>query len=290
MGKKIRQVSVLVNPGKSGVGELLKQLKSLFRTHGVKSRFIEDKRSNHRMASTKSPVHRRGDEMIIVAGGDGTLLQAARRSVGSGIPLLGINAGSLGFLTTLPREGVSQALPRILMGEYAISSRMALQVKVIRQRKVIERGWALNEAALTRGPHARLVSLIMHLNGNFRTEYNCDGLIVATPTGSTGYSVAAGGPLLSTSADVLCVTPICAHSLTNRPLVVNRNEKIKVEIPAKSPGILLHTDGLRCARLKSGDMIEYAPARETVPLARLPEVDFYSVLRQKLRWSGTTLG
>ncbi len=290
MGKEIRQVSVLVNPGKSGVSALVNQLRDIFREHAVKSRFLEDRRSYHRSAARLVNVGRRGDDMIIVAGGDGTLLQAARRSVGSGIPLLGINAGSLGFLTTLPREGVAQALPRILAGDYEVSKRMALEVKVHREGRVIERGWALNEAALTRGAHARLVSLIMHLNGNFSTEYDCDGLIVATPTGSTAYSIAAGGPLLSVRADVLCVTPICAHSLTNRPLVVHREEKIQIEIPPKSPGILLHTDGLKCARLKSGDIIEYNSSADPVLLAQLPGADFYAVLRKKLRWSGTSLG
>lgn len=289
MGKKIRQVSVLVNPGKSGVTALVKHLGEIFREHGVRARFLEDRRSHHHRASPQASVCRRGDDLIIVAGGDGTLLQAARRSIGSSIPLLGINAGSLGFLTTLPREGVAEAIPRILTGEYEVSSRMALEVNVLREGRILERGWALNEAALTRGAHARLISLMMHLNGSFSTEYDCDGLIVATPTGSTGYSVAAGGPLLSICADVLCVTPICAHSLTNRPLVVHRDEKIRIEIPPGSPGILLHTDGLKCARLKSGDLIDYQAASDPVLLAQLPGADFYSVLRKKLRWSGTSM-
>jgi len=286
MGKKIKQVTVLVNPGKAGIKPLRALLDATFSDYGIRARFIEDQRRAHRDATRPVALHRKGDDMIIVAGGDGTLLQAARRSAGSGVPLLGINAGSLGFLTSLPREAVESALPRILMGDYEISARMAIEVSIHRGGKVEERGWALNECAFTRGPHARLVSLRLHLNNRFSTEYDCDGLIVATPTGSTAYSMAAGGPLMSTMAEVLSITPICAHSLTNRPLVINKDETVRIEIPRPSPAILLHTDGLKCSRLRAEDCIDIRPAPHPVPLARVPEVDFYEVLRQKLRWSG----
>ncbi|MEO0453243.1 MAG: NAD(+)/NADH kinase [Verrucomicrobiota bacterium] len=288
MGKQIRQVTVLVNPSKSGVNELVIQIKEVFKEKGVKARFIKDSRSAHDRASKPKALHAKGDDMIMVAGGDGTLLQAARRTIGTGIPILGINAGNLGFLTTIPKDGVCNGLPRVLKGEYEISNRLALEVTVLRKGKTFQCGWALNEAVITRGGHARLVTLTMRLNSEFDTQYACDGIIVATPTGSTAYSIAAGGPLLSTMAQVICITPICAHSLTNRPLVVNDKEKIVIELPPVSPELFLHTDGLLCSELKPGDRIQYEGAKDAVPLARLPEANFYDVLRQKLSWSGTT--
>jgi len=277
----------LVNPAKTGVKELVAGLKTRFRSRGVKVRWFRDRKSSYESTRRLSSIYQRGDDMIIVIGGDGTLLQAARRTQGKKIPILGINAGSLGFLTSISGENAIAGVSRVLDGDYCVDPRSALQFRQMRKRKVIKSYWALNELSITRGEHSQMVKIDLHVGNNLATSYACDGLILATPTGSTAYSVAAGGPLLSSHADVFVLTPICAHSLTNRPLVVADDEKVKFSIPEKSPSLQLHADGIPCGVLCGGDVIEFKRAPTRVHLVHLPETSFYSILRQKLHWSGT---
>ncbi|MEM6600604.1 MAG: NAD(+)/NADH kinase [Verrucomicrobiota bacterium] len=286
MQKKIRQLSVLVNPAKSGVQLLVSDLKKLFREQGIRVRWLKDRKSSYESTRRLAPVYTQGDDLIIAIGGDGTLLQAARRNQGKKIPILGINAGSLGFLTSIPGENAVKGVRRVLSGEYGIDCRSALQFRQFRKRKVLQSHWALNESAITRGEHSQMVKIDLHVGNSLATSYACDGIILATPTGSTAYSIAAGGPLLSTHADVFVLTPICAHSLTNRPLVVADDEKVKFSIPEKSPSLQLHADGIPCGVLRGGDFLEFKRAPARVQLVHLPETSFYSILRQKLHWSG----
>jgi len=287
MQKKIKQVSVLVNPAKSGAQQLVLDLKQLFAEQGIQARWLKDRKSSYESTRRLAPIYQRGDDLIIAIGGDGTLLQAARRNQGKKTPILGINAGSLGFLTSIPGENAVKDVRRVLAGEYGIDCRSALQVRQLRNRKVIKSHWALNEAAITRGEHSQMVKIDLHIGNALATSYACDGLIMATPTGSTAYSIAAGGPLLSTHADVFVLTPICAHSLTNRPLVVADDERVKFAIPDQSPSLQLHTDGIPCGVLRGGDVVEFKRATAPVRMVHLPETSFYSILRQKLHWSGT---
>lgn len=288
MQNKIRQLSVLVNPAKSGVQALVDDLKKLFRARDVNARWLRDRKSSYDSTRRLAPLTRRRDEMVMVIGGDGTLLQAARRTQGKDIPILGINAGSLGFLTSISRENALEGVQRVLAGDFHLDQRTALQFRQLRKRKVVKSHWALNEAAITRGEHSQMVQIDLHVGNALATSYSCDGLILATPTGSTAYSVAAGGPILSTHADVFVLTPICAHSLTNRPLVVADDEKVKFSIPEESPPLQLHADGIHCGILKGGDVLEFKRSTAPVRLVHLPETSFYSILRQKLHWSGTT--
>ncbi len=287
MQKEVRQVSVLVNPVKSGVDALVKDLKKLFKQQGVKSHWYKDRKSSYESTRELTPISNRGDDMIFVIGGDGTLLQAARRSRASKIPILGINAGSLGFLTSISGDNAIDGVKRVLAGDYSIDARSALNFRQLRKRKVVKSHWALNESSITRGEHSHLVSIDLHVGNELATSYACDGLILATPTGSTAYSVAAGGPILSTHADVFVLTPICAHSLTNRPLVIADDEKVKFSIPEGSPSLQLHADGIPCGVLRGGDVLEFKRSPNGVKLVHLPEISFYSILRQKLHWSGT---
>jgi NAD+ kinase len=232
---------------------------------------------------------RRRADLIIAVGGDGTLLQAVRRTYGSGIPLVGVNAGRLGFLTSVPPEEVDAALARILEGDYVVGSRTVLALEVRRAGKRILETWALNEMVVNRGHHSHLVCLDLLHGTRPLNSYLCDGLIVATATGSTAYSLSAGGPIVSSASDTFVITPICAHALTNRPLVVGSTEQFSVAVPAKSPSLHLQVDGFTYMALKSGDRVSFRKASRDVELVHLPERDFYSVLRQKLRWSGTAI-
>ncbi|MEM6821851.1 MAG: NAD(+)/NADH kinase [Verrucomicrobiota bacterium] len=286
MRKKVKQVSVLVNPAKSQVANITTQLKTLFSEKEIDAVWHRDKKSSYRHTKTPEPLSLPDDDMVIVLGGDGTLLQAARRTLEHQTPILGINAGSLGFLTSISGQDAIEGARRILKGDYALDHRSSLALKVFRDNKVIFEGWAMNEAVVARGQHSHLVSIDLHVGEELATSYACDGLILATPTGSTAYSVAAGGPILSPQAGVFVVTPICAHSLTNRPLVISDGVKVRFMIPEGSPGLVMHADGIQCCQLHSGDYLELSKSTHRVSLVHLPETTFYSILRQKLHWSG----
>lgn len=283
----IRRVAVMVNTGKTGSRTVVAQMKRLFRRQGVESRWIEALESE----GTGAPEDfvQPGDNLLISVGGDGTLLQAARRSRSSGVPLLGINAGSLGFLTSVARHAVLSCMPRILAGEFAVSERMTLAVKVLRRGKSLFQGWALNEAVIFRGHHAHMIRLDVDVGDHHLSDYMCDGLLLATPTGSTAYSLSAGGPVISPSASVLLITPICAHALTNRPVILDARDVVRVRVPARSPALALSLDGTACVDLVPGDEVVVRKDRHPVRLVHLPENDFYAVLRQKLRWSGSSI-
>jgi NAD+ kinase len=282
-----QQVAVMVNPGKSGARTVAAQLKRLFRRLGVGARWVEA--IEVEMPEAREDFALAGDDLLISVGGDGTLLQAARRSRRSGVPLLGINAGSLGFLTSVGRHAVLACMPRIMAGEYAVSERMTLAVKVERKGKTIFTGWALNEAVIFRGHHAHMIRLDVDVGGHHLSDYMCDGLLLATPTGSTAYSLSAGGPVISPSAPVLLITPICAHALTNRPVILDARDVVRVRVPARSPALALSLDGTACVDLVSGDEVSVRKDTHPVRLVHLPENDFYAVLRQKLRWSGSSV-
>ncbi|MDX6766010.1 MAG: NAD(+)/NADH kinase [Candidatus Methylacidiphilales bacterium] len=283
----VHRVAVMVNPAKSGARTVATRLKRLFRRLGVESRWGEAVEEG--AVSRETPFTQAGDDLLVAVGGDGTLLQAARRSRGSGVPLLGINAGSLGFLTSIASRSVVTDMSRVLAGDYQISRRMTLAVKVIRGGKTFSRGWALNEAVIFRGHHAHMIRLDVEVSGRLLSDYMCDGLLLATPTGSTAYSLSAGGPVVSPTASVMVITPVCAHALTNRPVILDARDDVRVRVPARSPALVLSLDGTRCLDLVSGDEVEIRRDPNPVPLVHLAGNDFYTVLRRKLGWSGSSV-
>ena len=289
MCKKIKRVTVLLNEDKVSARTVAARVKNILKKHDVASTWIGHPYDDEHALSAIGDLSKQKSELIIVIGGDGTLLQAARRVHGSKTPLLGINAGTLGFLTSLPGEEVENALPRVLRGEYQLSDRIALSIKVVRGKKNLFMGWALNEGVITRGGHSHMVRLEVEVGGEYLTTYLCDGLLVATPTGSTAYSLSAGGPIMTPKAEAFLLNPLCAHALTNRPLVVDAGNVISVHIPENSPALDLETDGLSCLKLNPLDRIDFIKAKWVTRLAWLPETNFYTVLRQKLRWSGASI-
>ncbi len=227
-------------------------------------------------------------DLVIACGGDGTLLQTAHRIRGSGIPILGINIGYLGFITSIPGSRVRQEIRRVLNGDFVISNRTALDLTVHAGKKTIN-GWALNDVVISRGDNPHLISVSAAVGQRPLTNYRCDGLIVATPTGSTAYSLAAGGPIISPECNVLIVTPICAQSLTNRSVVVNSTEPIEMKLhPASGPG-MVHVDGMVLTRATPETVIRIKTSTEPVTIAFLPEINYYDVLGQKLKWHGDGL-
>ncbi|MDR2462743.1 MAG: NAD(+)/NADH kinase, partial [Verrucomicrobiales bacterium] len=231
--KKISRVTVLVSKDKGDAADVAAELRRILQRRGVRADWLEQEYAvaEGTVGGHLGDLKKLKADLLIVVGGDGTLLRAARRTQGSNIPLLGINAGKLGFLTSLPGEDVARAVPRVLNGEYEIVKRMALTVSVVRGEKILYRGWALNEGVVARRDHSHIVRLEVRVSGEYLTDYLCDGLIIATPTGSTAYSLSAGGVIISPTANAILLNPLCAHTLTNRPLMVESGNVISVHVP-----------------------------------------------------------
>ncbi|MEW6242749.1 MAG: NAD(+)/NADH kinase [Bacillota bacterium] len=222
-------------------------------------------------------------ELVLVLGGDGTLLSAARSIAPSQAPLLGVNLGRLGFLTEVELPELFGVLPAILRREYKLEERMMLEALLHRGGQVTQRLLALNEVVVTKGSFARLVSLHVAIDESYVDTYPADGLIIATPTGSTAYSLSAGGPIVNPNLEVMIITPICPHTLYWRSLVIASTETVKVKINPIYPGSNLTVDGQYGVALEPGDEIVVRRADATVRLVRLPEWNFYEVLRRKLK-------
>lgn len=279
---------VVINPSKASFREAASELKNVLDQHKVKTIWLETGKANTTKEIHPLPLKGKKIDMVIAGGGDGTLLQTAQRMMHAQIPLLGVNLGSLGFLASIPRDAIPIVLPEILNGKYRISERMTLEYNVWRGRQRLGTGWALNDVVVARGHHSHMIRLVLRVSDQLVTEYHCDGLIVSTPTGSTAYSLAAGGPIISPKVAAFSITPICAHTLSNRPLIVDATEQLELDVPVGTPSIALHIDGLDSIHLKPNDRIIFKKAKKIVPLVQLPEEPFYTIVREKLKWSGKT--
>ena len=228
----------------------------------------------------------RSCDFVVVLGGDSTLLQAVHEGSFPAPPILAINTGTLGFLSGAGPADFEQVLDEWRAGEALISERSLLSVEVLREGLPFWQGRALNEAVISRGERSRVIRLDVDIDGVLLTEYNADGLIVATPTGSTAYSLSAGGPVLAPDSGVFVVTPICPHVLTNRSLIVNECSTIEVRSGAGQEGACLTLDGRPPLPLAAGDRIRIRRSNQALRLVFSAGLPFFEVLRQKLKWSG----
>jgi NAD+ kinase len=284
-----RGVLVVINPVKKYAQETAIALKRLLDSRGIRQEWREALPPQRQLPNAWGDLRRRKVDLAIVCGGDGTLIQTAHRTRGSGIPLLGVNIGYLGFITSIPHNQVEPGIARVLDGEYVISERAALDVRVRRSRgraRPVD-GWALNDAIVTRSDNPHLITVEAHVGPRVLTRYRCDGVIVATPTGSTAYSLAAGGPILSPECCILSITPICPQALTNRSVVVDGTEVVRLRMePRSGSSGVVQVDGMALASVQDGDMVEVGASASSVPIAFLPEINHYEVLSRKLRWTG----
>ncbi len=285
---RVSRVVIVLNQIKPHARRTAEALKSLLDRHGVKQDWRDALPPSEHLFSKLKDLRETDADLIIACGGDGTLLQTAHRARGSGVPILGINIGYLGFITSVPGAKVKSAMRRILAADYVISRRTALDVEVERDGK-LARGWALNDVVIARGPNPHLIALNATIGTRQLTRYRCDGLIVATPTGSTAYSLAAGGPIVSPECNVLTVTPICPHALTNRPLVINGTETIELRLARGSGIAAVQADGMDIAGAVSTGVIRIQASPDSVPIAFLPEINYYNTLAEKLAWTGDGL-
>lgn len=225
-------------------------------------------------------------ECIFVLGGDGTFLSAVRWIGDQDIPILGIKFGQVGFLAEIAEEDLYPAAEKVLKGDFILRTRMRLVVKVIRGQKTRARETVLNDVVINRGALARLAHIETRIDDHYLTTYSADGLIVATPTGSTAYSLAAGGPVIHPGVPSIILTPICPFTLTNRPLIVPQSAYIKIRLTKGSSDIVLTFDGQKGLEINDQDEIHIKKGPHPVHLITLPERQYFDILKNKLKWSG----
>lgn len=223
-------------------------------------------------------------DVVLVFGGDGTFLDVARLVCRRNIPILGVNLGGLGFLTEITTDELRPVVENIIKGEYVTEKREMLSASIYRGSHRIGEYSVLNDVVICKGAMARVIDLEMYINGSRVTSYRADGLILSTPTGSTAYSLSAGGPIVYPTLPLTIITPISPHMLTNRPLVVSNESTIKVKVLTETSDIYLTLDGQLGVNLEKGDEIEVRKSDHSVKLIRSPFRDYFTILKTKLMW------
>ena len=225
-------------------------------------------------------------DCIFVLGGDGTFLSAVRWIGDQEIPILGIKFGEVGFLAEIAEENLYKAAEKVLKGDFILRPRMRLSVEVRRRNKTVTREAVLNDVVINRGALARLAHIETYIDDHYLTTYSADGLIVATPTGSTAYSLAAGGPVIHPAVPGIILTPICPFTLTNRPLIVPESANIKIRLAKGSSYIILTFDGQKGLEINDQDEIVIQKGPHPIHLITLPDRQYFDILKNKLKWSG----
>ena len=288
-GEKIGSVGLLANSGKTSSRSLVQEAARLIQRTG---RQLFCDAATAELAGLKCDSVPGGPELaaradlILVFGGDGTMLRVAREAAGSGTPILGVKVGGLGFLTAVQSHQLAPALKQIWAGHYRIESRPLIHATGQHQGKRISE-LALNDFVLSRGATSRLIEVSVKVNDVALTRYRCDGLIISSPTGSTAYSLAAGGAVVSPDSEVLTITPICPHTLSNRSVIVPMNATVEATVLSERVETMLTADGQVQIPLTAGDVVRVHKSRYAARLLRLQGSSFFETLRQKLHWSGS---
>jgi len=271
---KIKCIGLIGNSEKTACADIVRKAARLISRAGRKAIIHPD-----------TAALARETDLLLVFGGDGTMLRAARDIAGSATPLLGINIGGLGFLTAVPSNELSRALNHVWKGEFKYESRALIEVSGrCHGQPVCER--ALNDIVVGRGAVSRLIGLDVSVDGELVTHYRCDGLIISSPTGSTAYSLSAGGAVVFPTADVFALTPICPHALSNRSLIFSLASMIRIKAANPAPATILSVDGQVVAELDTGDEVTIRRSRRAVRLMHLADSSFLETLRRKLQWRG----
>lgn len=227
--------------------------------------------------------------LLILLGGDGTVLRAAREVHPHEIPMLSVNLGNLGFLAAVAPHSLGGVLPKVLKGQRQITAHATLNVSV-RSGRGRQKGFiALNDAVISRGAVSRVVELELWVDGKFLNSYFCDGIIFSTATGSTAYSLSAGGPIVVPEARVYAITPICPHTLSNRSLIVSEHSVVETRVISQSEELFLGLDGQRMIRLNPNDRVQVTVGAYKVKMVTLPGASFFELLRRKLHWAGSNI-
>ena len=284
---KVRKAAIIAKPHIDEASSVVRGLVDWLRSHRVKpcvEARIGELFDGHcpSFALAKPP---RDIDLMIVLGGDGTLLSAVRAMGARQIPILGVNLGSLGFLTDVALPQLYPALESILAGRYTIQSRMMLDAVLSRNGRELTHQTVLNDVVITKGAIARIIEVSVQIDDQSVALVRADGIIVSTPTGSTAYSLAAGGPILYPDLGSMLLTPICPHTLTYRPVVISNRSTVELTLRGESDEVYATFDGQAAEPMEIGDTVRVRKSRNSVKLVSLPDQDYFQVLRSKLRWA-----
>lgn len=283
---KYKAIGIISRPRRSILAEIVPSLLAWLAERGVETLIDAETAASLKRSEDGKTRHEIGQmaDLLLVLGGDGTLLAAAREAAPRGIPILPINLGGLGFLTSFTQEELYPALEDALMGRAGIDERVLLLAERMHNGSVLTQQRVLNEAVVHKGTLARMIELELHIDGGFVCRYRADGLIVATPTGSTAYSMSAGGPIVHPAVESILVTPICPHTLSDRPVVVPDTSSIELRMAENSDSVFLTLDGQTGVPLQLGDRVRITRATERLKLIHPLQKTYFEILRNKLKW------
>ena len=279
------RIGIIGNTKKKETFEITTELSKLLEKKGIEV-YVEKELAaviGHKSSVPRSELPELVD-LVLVFGGDGTFLGVARLVSKYDIPILGVNLGGLGFLTEITLDELYPMMEYILSGKYEIEKREMLDATIHRRNERIGNYLVLNDVVVNKGAVARIIDLAIYINGSHVTTFKADGIILSTPTGSTAYSLSAGGPIVYPTLPLTIITPICPHTLTDRPLVVSNETTIRVKVLTDTPDIYLTLDGQVGVSLNMGDVVEVRKADTSVKLIKSPFRDYFTILKTKLKW------
>lgn len=267
------------DPDMAVTGKLIEYIKQ----HGGEGTSSNDSRCSRQNGMYVVP---NDTDCILVLGGDGTLLQAARETIHLDIPMLGINMGTMGYLAEIELSGLENAIDLLLNNEYEVESRMMLSGIITKEHEAQQPVSALNEVAITRNGTLQMINYNIYVNGKFLKCYSGDGIILATPTGSTGYNLSAGGPIVEPKAEIILMTPICPHTINSRSILLSQTDTIEVEVASGREGqmqeVEVNFDGNHKTIIHSGDRITVTKSKETTKIIKISQLSFLEVLHRKI--------
>jgi len=281
-----RAIGIFSRPRRADITDIVRPLLEWLSKRGIRGIYDTETAASLRDGTGGRPRELLAHEsdLLLVLGGDGTLLAAAREAAPRGIPILPINLGSLGFLTSFTLGELYPALEETIAGHLTANERVMLTASLIREGQVVESQLVLNEAVITKGALARMIEIELLIDEDFVCRYRADGLIVATPTGSTAYSLSAGGPIVHPTVESIILTPICPHTLSDRPLVVGDCCNVEMRLRGIAESVYLTLDGQKGVLMQSEDHVSIIRAKERLKLIQPHRKSYYEILRNKLKW------
>ena len=281
----MKGVGIVPNWQKVNCFGVVERIKAFFASKGVKTFVIPE---NEPLITCPSPMVLLNRcinyiDVFLVVGGDGTILRVARETAKSNIPILGINLGQKGFLAELEIDLLEEYLDKLLQGEFAVKQRMMLEGTAYRKNEVVSSFLSLNDIVISKGPFSRIVKLDTFINDDYLESYPGDGIIISSPTGSTGYSLSAGGPIVNPALEVIIITPICPHLLHHRSVIVDKSDTVTIHVSTDQAEIFLTVDGQEGFKLMDKDVVKVQKAQECTGLVTFPNYNFYKLLHQKLK-------
>lgn len=283
---KFKRIGIISRPRRSHLTEVVPPLLDWLEKRGMAAVYDNETATALKGSYVGKTRHNVAEEtdLLLVLGGDGTILAAAREAAPRGIPILPINMGSLGFLTSFTVDELYPALENTLVGNATIEERVLLQVERTHNGELLTHQCVLNDAVVHKGTLARMIEVELRIGGGFVCRYRADGLIVASPTGSTAYSLSAGGPIVEPGVESILITPICPHTLSDRPVVVRDTSDIELHLSQSSDSVFLTLDGQTGVPMQIGDRVRITRAEARLKLIQPPNKSYFEILRSKLKW------